>query len=118
MRSKEEITDETVRGTVARGRQYCVRVYKAGPNRGQPEAEAERIQKEHLRYLFYLKSEGILLLNGPVLDDPVLKGFGIFNSGDPAEVARLSNKDPAVAAGRLVYEIYRWFGLPGDGLPE
>ena len=72
---------------------------------------------EHLRYLLQLRAEGKLLVNGPVIEDPELKGVSIFNTTDREEVRRLSDADPAVKAGRLVYEIYDWFGLPGDGLP-
>jgi hypothetical protein len=59
-----------------------------------------------------------LVINGPVLDDPELKGISIFDTTDEEEVRRLSEGDPAVKAGRLVYEIYEWFGIPGDGLPD
>jgi uncharacterized protein YciI len=118
MERETEITNESIREAVAAGKQYCVRIYKAGPNRDQPPAEAEQIQREHLRYLFRLKAEGKLLINGPVMDDPDLKGMGIFNITDKDEVKRLSDEDPAVKAGRLVYEIYHWFGLPGDCLPK
>jgi uncharacterized protein len=113
-----EITDELVRERVAKGRQYCARIFKAGPNRDQPPDEADRIQMEHLRYLFQLRAEGKLLINGPVIDDPVLKGISIFNTTDIEEVKKLSEADPAVKAGRLVYEIYHWFGIPGECLPE
>ena len=117
MERKIEITDEIVRGNVAKGKQYCVRIFKVGPNRDQSQAEAEQIQREHLRYLFNLKSEGVLLINGPVIDDPVLKGVSIFNTTDKEEVKNLSDEDPAVKAGRLIYEVYLWLGLPGDCLP-
>ena len=112
-----EITDDVVQKRVASGKQYCLRFYKAGPNRSQPPAEAEQIQKEHLRYLFQLRQEGKLLINGPIIDDPELKGLSIFDTTDKEEVKRLSEGDPAVRAGRLVYEIYTWFGIPGEGLP-
>ena len=112
-----EITDDVVQKRVASGKQYCLRLYKAGPNRNQSPAEAEQIQKEHLRYLFQLRQEGKLLINGPIIDDPELKGLSIFNTTDKEEVKRLSEGDPAVRAGRLVYEIYTWFGIPGEGLP-
>ena len=118
MERNSEITDEFVRKKIATGKQYCARLYKTGPNRNQPPAEAEQLQMEHLRYLFQLKAEGKLLINGPVVDDPELKGISIFNTTDKEEVKRLSDGDPAVKAGRLVYEIYLWFGIPGDCLPE
>jgi uncharacterized protein len=118
MERKAEITDEFIQKMIASGKQYCVRFYKAGPNRNQPSSEAEQIQREHLRYLLQLRAEGKLLINGPIIDAPELKGMSIFNTTDKEEVKRLSDGDPAVKAGRLVYEIYHWFGLPGDCLPE
>jgi hypothetical protein len=65
MERQAEITDEFIRNRIAKGKQYCARLFKAGPNRDQPPDE-----------------------------------------------------DPAVKAGRLVYEIYHWFGIPGECLPE
>ena len=118
MEGKAEITDEFIQKRIAAGKQYCVRLYKAGPNRNQPPDEAEKIQMEHLRYLLQLRAEGKLLINGPIIDDPKLKGISIFKTTDKEEVKRLSDGDPAVKAGRLVYEVYHWFGLPGDCLPE
>ena len=113
-----EITDEFIQKRTSSGKQYCARIYKAGPNRNQPSDEADRIQMEHLRYLFQLRADGKLLINGPVIDDPILKGISIFNTTDIEEVKRLSDGDPAVKAGRVVYEIYHWFGIPGECLPE
>ncbi len=118
MTQKSDITNETIRETVAQGRQYCVRVFKAGKARNQSPAEVEQIQMEHLRYLFQLKAEGKLLINGPVIDNPEIKGMSIFNTTDKEEVKRLSDRDPAVIAGRLVYEIYLWFGMSDDCLPK
>ena len=118
MKSRVDITDEFIQDRVASGRQYCARIFKAGPNRNQPPEEADQIQMEHLRYLFQLRAEGKLLINGPIVDDPVLKGISIFNTTDVEEVKKLSDEDPAVRAGRLVYEIYHWFSIPGDCLPE
>jgi uncharacterized protein YciI len=118
MDEKVEITDGFIQKTIASGKQYCVRLYKAGPNRGQPPEEADKIQMEHLRYLFQLRAEGKILISGPIIDDPTLRGVGIFNTTDKEEVKRLSDGDPAVKAGVLIYEIYHWFGLPGDRLPE
>lgn len=118
MIKKAEITSEFVQNKIKQGKKYCLRLYKAGPDRNQPADVAEKIQTEHLMYLMHLRSEGKLIINGPVIDDPELKGIGIFNTTDIEEVKRLSDEDPAVRAGRLVYEIYYWFGLPGDYLPE
>jgi uncharacterized protein YciI len=112
-----EITDEFIQQTVASGKRYCIFLYKAGPHRDQPPAEADEIQMEHLRYLFRLRAEGKLVINGPVTDETELKGVGIFNTADTEEVKNLLAADPAVKAGRLIYEIYPWFSIPGDCLP-
>ncbi|MGA2820452.1 MAG: YciI family protein [Anaerolineales bacterium] len=118
MRSRAEITDETIRKKVASGRQYTAFLYKTGPHRDLPPAEADRLQMEHLRHLFWLRAEGKLLLNGPVTDEGSLRGIGIFAATDEDEVRQLLEEDPAVKAGRLIYEIHPWFGIPGDGLPR
>ena len=110
------ITDEFIRNKISSGKKYCLRLLKAGPSRDQPPEEAGRIQMEHLRYIMQLREEGIILLNGPVIEENELKSIAIFNTTDKENVKRLSDEDPAVKAGRLVYEIYEWFGLPGDNL--
>ena len=92
-------------------------LYKAGPNRDQPPAESDRLQKEHLRYLFQLRAEGKLVVHGPVTDDSEVRGMGIFNIADAEEVRKLLEEDPAFQAGRLTYEIHPWFSIPGDCLP-
>lgn len=116
MKKNKQISDEFIQETIKSGKRYCIRLFKAGPNRDQPPEEAEKIQMEHLRYLMQLRKEGKLLINGPVIEDTELRGISIFNLTDKEEVKRLSEADPAVKAGRLVYEIYLWFGLPGDSL--
>ena len=118
MVEKAKITDEFIEKTTASGKQYCLRLYRKGPNRDQPPEEADRIQLEHLRYLFQLRAEGMIVINGPVIDDSGLSGMAIFNTTDKEEVKRLADGDPAVKAGRVVYEIYHWYGLPGDCLRE
>ena len=118
MEQKVVITDEFIQNKIASGKKYFLRIYKVGPNINQAEDEVEQIQTEHQRNLFRLRAEGKVVINGPVLDDPELKGIAIFNAKDKEEVKRLADRDPAVKAGRLVYEIYAWYGLPGDCLPE
>ena len=112
-----KITDEDIMKSIATGKGYCVFFYKAGPKRDLPKAEEEKLQMEHLRHLFKLKKQGKLLINGPITDDPILKGVGIFNTVDKEEAKALLDEDPKVKNGWLIYEIHQWFGIPGDGLP-
>jgi uncharacterized protein len=112
-----EITDAYIQDQVSSGKQYCLFLYHSGPNRNQSEAESEKLQQEHLRYLFKLREDGKLILNGPVTDESSLRGIGIFNCSDKEEAKHWLDGDPAVKAERLIYEVYSWFGLPGDYLP-
>jgi uncharacterized protein YciI len=112
-----DVSDELIRETIATGRPYVLFLYNEGPNRNQPPADAEKLQMEHLRYLFRLRAEGRLVLNGPVDDETKLKGIGILDTRDTEEVKRLVEQDPAVKAGRLTFEIHLMFGIPGDSLP-
>lgn len=86
---------------------------KIGPKRDHTEEEANEIHAAHLMHLFTLKEQGIILINGPLLDHPEIKGISIFNSSNKEEVLALANRDPAVIAGRLVNEAYEWFSIPG-----
>lgn len=115
---KHEITNNYIQDKVSSGRQYCLFLYLSGPNRNQSEAESDRIQQDHLRYLFRLREEGILVLNGPVSEESDLRGIGIFNTTNLEKAKQLLDNDPAVKAGRLIYQLYPWFGLPGDNLPS
>ena len=62
--------DRQIQETVANGKGYTLVLLWKGPLRDQSEAEADRLQQEHLRHLFTLRNQGSLLLNGPVLDEP------------------------------------------------
>jgi uncharacterized protein len=110
------ITDEDIRRIVGTGKPYIMVLLKSGPKRDQSPELAAKIQQEHLRHLLTLRLKGKLLVNGPVLDDSVLRGISIYNSTNKDEITELLEADPAVIAGRLIYEIHSWFGIPGDGL--
>lgn len=112
----KDITTEYIQEQISKGKKYTLVIKRIGPKRDQPEKEAQEIQAAHLRHLFTLKEQGILLVNGPLLDHPEIKGIGIYNSSDKQEILDLASQDPAVKAGRLVNEAYEWFGIPGDTL--
>ncbi len=114
MEAKTIITNEDIRQTVARGKSYCLVLLKAGPNRNQSPSEQDQIRMEHLRYLFGLRAEGKLILNGPVTDDAQLVGIGICTSNDKEDVQALMAGDPGVKAGWLAYEVHMWFSIPGN----
>jgi uncharacterized protein YciI len=78
--------------------------------------ELDELQARHLAYRAELAREGILVVNGPFGDqsDPSYRGMSIF-ACDPVEAARLSEADPSVEAGRLVFDVMEWW-VPAGAL--
>jgi len=105
-----------IQEATAKGKRYTLRIYRRGPKRDHDDATAQRIQVGHLKHIFELRRRGVLLVNGPLVDDDDIRGIGIFDIEDVEEVRRIDSQDPAVIAGRLTVEVHPWFGLPGDGL--
>lgn len=75
-----------------------------------PESELEALQDRHLAYRAALGRRGVLVANGPFLEqsDPSFRGMSIF-ACDPHEAAQLSAEDPSVLAGRLKFEVMQWW---------
>ena len=91
-------------------RRYVMAFLKAGPNRDQDAAEAERLQRAHLDNIRRLADAGKLALAGPFLDDGELRGIYVFNVSTIEEALKLTASDPAIQAGRLVMELHPWYG--------
>ena len=108
------ITDEYMRGMLAKSRNYSIVILKATPKKN--EAGAEKIVFEHARRNFSLRADGILSIVCPITDDSEVRGIGIFNAS-PAEVKEIMDGDPGVTAGIFTYEIHPGKGFPGDALP-
>lgn len=79
-----------------------------------PEDELDALQELHLAYRADLERQGVLVANGPFLeqDDPAYRGMSIFAT-DLAEAARWSAADPSVVAGRLTYDVMQWWVRAG-----
>lgn len=80
-----------------------------------PEEELDELQSRHLAYRGDLKRRGLIVANGPFDEqsDESYRGMSIF-ACDPAEAARLSDGDPSVVAGRLVYDVMEWWVAAGS----
>ncbi|MFH0990932.1 MAG: YciI family protein [bacterium] len=102
---------------MSRGRQYVLVLLKQGTNQSLDSAAVVAYQEKHLMNLFMLKQQGKLPLFGPIAEESTLRGICIFNVADKAAARKLIEADPFVKSGALAYEIYDWFGLPGDVLP-
>ncbi len=80
-----------------------------------PEAELDRIQREHLAHHDRLRDSGQIVTNGPVVEQPdeSLRGLTFYRTGSIERSRQLAEADPAVVAGRLVVEIMTWYCPPG-----
>ena len=72
------------------------------------------LQARHLAYRAELGRQGVLVANGPFMEqsDVTLRGLSIF-ACDPAEAARLSDADPSMQAGWLTYDVMEWWVSAG-----
>jgi uncharacterized protein YciI len=79
------------------------------------DSELSDLQAAHLAYRADLARRGVLVVNGPLLEqtDAMLRGISIF-ACDLAEAARLNDADPMVVAGRLGYEVMEWWVAAGS----
>ena len=73
----------------------------------------------NINRLYY---DGKIKVAGPFGDDGIWRGIFIFDCPDRQEVETLLKTDPAIAAGRLSYEIHPWWTAPvgsfKEGKPE
>lgn len=98
-----------------------------GPNRSQDSATAAKIQEGHMANMARLHKEGKLKVAGPFGDGGDWVGLFIFDASVPGcktkeEIELLVKTDPAVAAGRLTYDIRSWWTMGSGsfktGIPE
>lgn len=90
--------------------QYVMAFLKKGPNRDQPEEEANELQKAHMANIGRLAEEGKLVLAGPFMDDGDVRGIYIFDVKTIEEAKALTETDPAIQAGRLIMDLHPWYG--------
>jgi uncharacterized protein YciI len=107
-------TTTTAPGTQTEMRQYYMVFLRRGPawtSASTPEAAA--VSRGHQANIQRLTKEGLMVVAGPfegTSGDRALAGIFILRV-DSMEAARAAvNTDPAVTAGRFVYEIVPWWG--------
>ena len=93
---------------------YYLVMLRRGPNwTADKTPEIEELQKQHLEHINQMAETGELVLAGPFIEqsgDKSLAGLFIFKVESEQAARELTESDPAVKAGRLVYEIYPWLG--------
>jgi uncharacterized protein YciI len=103
-------------------KQYFFVMLTTGSNRTQDSATAAKIQEGHMANINRLYYEGKLKVAGPFGDDGNWRGIFIFDCKTKEEVEALLKTDPAIAAGRLAYEVHPWWtaamGSFTPGKPE
>lgn len=90
-------------------RQYFFVMLTKGPNRDHDSAKAAAIQEGHMANIKRLYVAGKLKVAGPFGDKGDWLGIFIFDCATKEEVETLLKTDPAIAAGRLSYEIHPWW---------
>ncbi|HBX67282.1 MAG: hypothetical protein CL670_01120 [Balneola sp.] len=95
---------------------YFIVFLKSGPERSQTEAEAMKLQEQHLAYLGGLYEKGIINLNGPTDGTGDIRGFSVYNVANIEKARELANNDPMVKAGRLEVEVHPWWLAKGSGV--
>jgi hypothetical protein len=109
------ISDEFMRESIAKTKNYFIVLLKNGPNRNMPGVE--KIIWEHGRRNFALRQSGVLAVVCPVSDGSYLCGVGIFNASAD-ELKMIMDEDPGVKEGIFTYEIHPARSFPGDYLPH
>ena len=79
--------------------------------------ELETIQQGHLANIRKMGDSGDLVIAGPIEEESDLRGILIFRTRDADRIRRLVAEDPAIQAGRLKLELYRW-RVPRGIFPE
>lgn len=97
-------------------KKYYFCLLKRGPNRNIDSVKLAEIQKGHLAHLNKLAGDGKISIAGPFDGDFDWRGIIIFNSKTKEEAEQLQSEDPAVKAGRLMFEIYPWWAAKGSKL--
>ena len=85
---------------------------------GRPEideATAERLQGQHLGHLAAMKDSGLLMVAGPLDDQPdeSWRGICLYRVGSLAEARRLAELDPAVGAARFRVDVMNFYTEKG-----
>ena len=94
---------------------YTMVLLRRSPNAPEiTDEDLDALQARHLADLARLRRDGVLVANGPLGEqsDPAMRGLSIY-ACDLDQARRLSDGDPSVQAGRLVYDVFEWWVAAG-----
>ena len=109
--AKKIVADTTAPKPKYEMKQYYFVMLSRGPRRSEVTDTAiiNKLQAGHMANIGKLAEMGKLLVAGPFGDDGNWRGIFIFDAGSKEEVEGYLKDDPAIAAGRLAYEIHPWW---------
>ena len=93
-------------------KRYWFVMLMRGENRNHDSLTAANLQKGHMDNISRLYYDGKLKVAGPFGDNGDWRGIFIFDAETREEVDSLLKTDPAIAAGRLKYDIRPWYTAP------
>jgi len=93
-------------------RRYWFVLLTKGDNRDQDSVTAAKIQTGHLDNIRKLYGEGKIKVAGPFGEEGDWQGIFIFDCETKEEVEKLLQTDPAIIAGRMVYQVKPWYTIP------
>lgn len=96
---------------------YYMLIYLRG-DRAQEfsEEELEKIQQGHLAHINEMAKEKVVIMAGPFEGDDNKRGILVFDLATEEEVIAWVEQDPSIQAGRLSYEIHKWWAEKGTCL--
>lgn len=92
---------------------YFVGYLFRGPNQGLPDAEGDRLQREHLAYMRRQKEAGRYLLTGPFADREDPRGLVVMRAESIDAAREIMEADPAVRAGVFRVVLRPWYAAKG-----
>ena len=75
--------------------------------------ELASLQESHLEYLYRLGQSGVLVLNGPLTDQSMIRGVSVYKTETLEQARALAEADPAVKAVRFTVEVHPWMVAAG-----
>lgn len=96
-------------------KQYYFVMLTKGPRRAEitDTAKINELQRGHMANIDRLAKEGKIIVAGPFGDDGNWRGIFVFDCETQEEVEKHLQTDPAIAAGRMAYEIHPWWTAKG-----
>jgi uncharacterized protein YciI len=84
---------------------YYLGTLLTGPRSGIADEEDPELQRKHLDFLRQNTIAGQIKVAGPLTDGGTRRGLLVIDVGSKAEAEALMAQDPAVIAGRFVFEV-------------